>query len=68
MFEKTVMSLPPADPHGELQNKNVLIQRKSREAVVEELDSSEDRVNALLVSAREKLLRGARAPSPSTSG
>ena len=56
---------PLADPHGELQNKNVLIQRKSREAVVEELDSSEDRVNALLVSAREKLLRvRERRPPP----
>lgn len=48
---------PPADPHGELSKRNVLIHRKSPEAVAEELGYTEDRTLALLVSAKETLLR-----------
>ncbi len=48
---------PGSDPHGELQGKNVLIERATLAETAQRFDQSEKEIEELLGRAREKLLR-----------
>jgi uncharacterized protein len=48
---------PGADPHGEFVGKNILIHRHSFEETAEHFGKSADEIVAILVRAREKLLK-----------